>query len=104
MIENVQQCSLLHGYAIPHNDIFLTDIVCYDRLIFSQIYTPKQSPGHATADIYSLHPDLSTVYSLTKPPRRSREDQGQIYLSSRRRHPLEKAGFRLWTRRRSEIK
>jgi len=29
------------GMLYLHNDIFLTDIIGYDRLNFSKIYTPK---------------------------------------------------------------
>jgi len=43
VVVNVQQCSLLH-YAILHNEIFPTDIISYDRLKFSLIYTPKRNP------------------------------------------------------------
>ena len=35
MVVNVQQCSSLHGMIYLHNDIFLTDIIGYDRLKFS---------------------------------------------------------------------
>jgi len=32
-----------------HNDIFLIDIIGYDQLKFSQIYTrPKRNPGYTT--------------------------------------------------------
>jgi len=61
---NMQQFSLRHWYVIHalHNDIFLINIIRYDRLKFSQVYTPrKRNPGYASTDRQTdTHTDTQT--------------------------------------------
>jgi len=49
VVVNVQQCSLLHGMPYLQNDILIDNIKGYDRLKFTEIYTPTWNAGYATA-------------------------------------------------------